>query len=128
MNFNLVEGAYADFDSIHDAFCEDYLWSDELSNPEIRRKYGLSARDFHELTNLVKQEFGVSRRNTRKGRYYYKVDSGFVIQKTIDCVSVYFGIVPSESIARKIVEMCKKVEWKVDVCRDIVKNWREVIT
>lgn len=128
MNFNLVEGAYPDFDSIHDDFCEDYLWSDELSNPEIRKKYELSARDFNELTNLVKKEFGVSRRNTRKGRYYYKVNSGFVIQKTINCVTVYFGIVPSECIARKIVELCKKMEWRVDACKDIVKNWREVIT
>ena len=127
MNFNLVEGAYADFDSIHDAFCEDYLWSDELSNPEIRRKYGLSARDFTELTNLVKQEFGVSRRNTRKGRYYYKVDSGFVIQKTIDCVSVYFGIVPSESIARKIIEICKKYNWQISICKGVVKNYTQYI-
>jgi len=128
MNFNLIEGAYANFDSIHDDFCQDYLWSDELSNPEIRKKYELSARDFNELTNLVKKEFGVSRRNTRKGRYYYKVNSGFVIQKTINCVTVYFGIVPSECIARKLVELCKKMEWRVDVCRDIVKNWKDVIT
>ncbi|MBR3139865.1 MAG: hypothetical protein IKF11_03235 [Methanobrevibacter sp.] len=128
MNFNLIEGAYANFDSIHDDFCQDYLWSDELSNPEIRKKYELSARDFNELTNLVKKEFGVSRRNTRKGRYYYKVNSGFVIQKTINCVTVYFGIVPSECIARKLVELCKKVGWNVDVCKDIVKNWKDVIT
>ena len=128
MNFNLIEGAYANFDSIHDDFCKDYLWSDELSNVEIRRKYSLSARDFKELTNQVKQEFGVSRRNTRKGKYYYKINDGFMIQKTIDCVSVYFGTVPSECIARKIVELCKKVGWNVDVCKDIVKNWRDVIT
>lgn len=127
MNFNLVEGAYADFEEIHDDFCEDYLWSDELSNPEIRRKYGLSARDFTELTNLVKEEFGVSRRNTRKGRYYYKVKSGFVIQKTIDCVTVYFGIVPSESIARKIVELCKKYNWQISICKGVVKNYTQYI-
>lgn len=129
MKFNVIDGAYADFDSIHDDFVEDYVFSVELSNNEIRNKYNLTHGEFRELCNIVKKEHGLSRRNTlcKNAKYYYKCGCRFIIQKRINQIDTYFGSVPTEDIARKLVELCKNLEWNVDVCREICKNWREYI-
>ena len=126
MNFNILEGCYADLESIHDDFCNDYLWSNELSNYEIRKKYNLTASEFREFSMFVKKEYGFNRR-PKRGNYYYPTPHGFFIQRTINCAVVYFGFVPRESVAKKMVELCEKHRWNVDVCRDIVKNWKDYI-
>ena len=126
---NIIEGEYADLNVIHDDFCNDYLWSNDLSNPEIRRKYNLTVKEFREFSEQVKKEYGFTRRpiNRVQGKYYYRHRYGWVIQKTIQNRIVYFGYVPTELVAQRIVELCKKVEWDVDVSRNIVKNWKHYI-
>lgn len=125
MKFNLIEGAYADLDSIHDEFCEDYLWSTELTNVEIRKKYGLTVKEFNEFAETVKKEFGISCRPRKdSGRYYYKRPFSWFIQKKIDGVLVYFGSVPTEEIAKQVVELCIACNWDLNTCFEFVHNWR----
>ena len=130
MNFNLIEGAYADLDSIHDEFCEDYLWSMDLTNVEIRKKYGLSVKEFYEFARIVKEEYGIAHRGRRvrnTGKYYYRAKKRWSIAKTINGVLVFFGTVPNEEIAKRLVELCKLSEWDLDSCFEFVKNYERYV-
>lgn len=129
MNFKIIERAVVDFDEIYDDFVEDYIFSSELRNDEIRVKYGLTHGEFKELSDMVKLEYNISRRgsNVGNGKYYYPVRHGFVILKTVNCVQQYIGFVSREDVAQYLVELCKKVSWDIDVCRDIVRNYNECI-
>lgn len=126
MNWNIIEGAYADLDKIREDFIQDYLFSFELSNREIRDKYGLTWKEFKELSEEVKSDFGLSRRPRKqvKGKFYYKAAHGFIIQKRVDGVVTYFGHTSTEELAKKCVEICKKYRWDVDVCKDIIKSFK----
>jgi len=126
MNFKVIEGKYADVEAIKDDFVQDYLFSFEMSNPEIRDKYGLTWKEFKELSEEVKSEYGYSRRpkKTDNGKYYYKTTSGFIIQKRINGVSEYLGFVTSRELAEKCVELCKQASWNVSLCKHIIKHWR----
>lgn len=119
----VVEGAYADVDKIRDDFTRDYLGF-ELSNGEIRDKYGLTWKEFRELSEEVKSDLGLSRRPKKpvEGKFYYKTDTGFIIQKRVDGVTTYFGHTSTEELAKKCVELCKKHHWNLEVCRDVIKN------
>ena len=125
MNFTIVDGVRPAYEEIHDDFIQDYIFSTDLKNNEIRLKYGLSHKEFKELSDMVKEEFGVSRRPIRITgcKYYYKHKHGFHIQKTIDNVVYYLGYVTSEDVAIEIVEKCKNVSWNIGECRQIVKEY-----
>ena len=117
MKFNLVESEYLDWDKIHDEFTDDYLFSC-LSNQDLRLKYNLTHRELRECINIVKSEQNISRRPFWKHRegtvkYYYKCDKGFQIRKRINGIDIYLGLVPSEDIAKKVVEKCIKLAWNV---------------
>jgi len=131
MNFTIVDGVYADLENIRDDFCNDYLYSNELSNVEIRKKYGLTVGEFNEFARTVKAEHGLSRRPrliNGSPKYYYKHKYGFAIQKHIKDKYVYFGIVPTKRIAETVVEMCIQASWDIPTCLDIVRNYREVVS
>ena len=124
MNFKVVEGDYHRLEDIHDEFCNDYLWDNELSTIEIRRKYGLSFKEFWEFASIVKQEYGLSKRPVkREGRYYYRRKYGYAIQKKVGDALMYFGFVPTEEIAKQVVELCINSEWDINTCSEIVSNW-----
>lgn len=129
MNFNIIEGAYTDLDSIREDFTNDYIWSNELSNVEIQKKYELTCSEFKELADSVKNEYGFSRRPNKgkSPRHYYYHQGKYIISKTMCNICVYFGIVPTEYVAKKVVELCKKWQWDIDVCREICKNWKAYI-
>ena len=121
----MVDGAYADFDKIRDDFTKDYL-DFELSNREIRDKYGLTWKEFKELSEEVKSDLGLSRRPKKpiEGKFYYKTPTGFLIQKRINGVPEYLGHVKTEEIARKCVELCKKCGWNLYDCKNIIKSFK----
>lgn len=127
MNFKVIEGEYADLDKIKEDFIQDYLFSFEMSNKEIRSKYGLTWKEFKEISEQVKAEYGYSRRPKKQmeGKYYYKTTSGFIIQKRINGESEYLGFVTSQELAEKCVELCKQVSWNVSLCKHIIKHWRK---
>ena len=130
MNFNLIENSYVDWNKIEDEFTEDFLKS-SISNQELRLKYDMTHGEFKDCCNIVKSKYGLSRRPFWKHRvgspkYYYKVDHGFIIMKRIDGVNTYFGFVPSLKVAEILVKMCENALWNVDVCKDFIRNWREV--
>ena len=128
MNFNLIENHTVDFNEIHDSFCDDYLWSNELSNVEIRKKYDLTVREFKELSGIVKKEFGFKRRpNYRKGKgkYYYRHEYGYSIQKQVKDKFVYLGFVSTEAAAIEVVELCKKVGWDIGESKHIIKTYKQ---
>ena len=129
MNFNVIEGEYADLDAIKEDFIQDYLLSFDMSNKEIRNKYGLTWKEFKELSEEVKSEFGYTRRPKKpmEGKYYYQTTSGFIIQKRINGESEYLGFVTSKELAEKCVELCKQVSWNVSECRHIIKHWRKYL-
>ncbi len=127
MNFRIVENGYVNIKDIEGDFEKDYIFSNALRNNEIRVKYGLTHGEFKELAEFCKQKHGLSRRPRwdNNAKYYYPVNHGFVIFKTIDCVQTYIGFVTSEEGAIRLVELCKKLLWNVDMCRDLVRNYNE---
>ena len=130
MNFNLVDGDYVDFESIHDDFVQDYLFDNALSSDDLRKKYDLTIREFWRFAREVREEYGITRRPKRglsECKYYYPVNQGFKVAKMIDGKSKYFGYFKSEEIAKIFVEVCKKKEWDIDVCRGIYETWRSKV-
>ena len=129
MNFNIIEGAYTDLDSIREDFTNDYLWSNELSNVEIQKKYELTYSEFKELSDSVKKEYGFTRRprNGESPKHYYSHKGKYMISKTMCNICVYFGIVPTEYVAKKVVELCKKYNWQISICKEVVKNYTQYI-
>jgi hypothetical protein len=123
MNFKIVDGVRPDMNSIYDDFVADYVFSTELKNNEIRVKYGLTHGEFKQMCDMVKADFGLARRPIKiEGKYYYKHEHGYHIQKTIDCIVYYLGFVATEELAIEVVEKCKKCSWDIPVCRQIVKD------
>ncbi len=130
MNFKVIEGSYADFDSIIDSFINDYIYSTDLRNIEIKEKYNLTHSEFKELSNHVKSIFGLTRRLTKpimEGKYYYPCKYGFKVMKEVHGKLVYMGTVPSESIAIECVKLCKNVGWDIDESKKICRNYKEYI-
>ena len=126
MNFNVVDGCYVDIAHIYADFEKDYLTT-AIPNPELRVKYNLAHKQFRNLTRFIREKYDLRRRPRRAGKYYYPVKNGFIIQKKVGYKDVYIGFVHSEEVAIKIVEMCINESWHIEVCRDIVKNWREYV-
>lgn len=128
MNFNIVEGMVVNFDDIYEDFVQDYIFSTELKNKEIRRKYGLSYSEFKELSDKAKEDYDLKRRPINlmvDSKHYYACNKGFIIQKTIDNNSNYIGWVKSEDVAIEIVERCKQVSWDISACKKIVKELKK---
>ena len=123
LNFNVVESAYVDIDSIYNDFQTDYLES-TISNPDLRVKYNLSHKEFWDLTREIKDNLGLKKRpSVSYPKYYYKVKRGYIIKKRYGLDDVYIGWVKTEELAIQMVELCKKALWDVDVCRDIVRSY-----
>lgn len=130
--FQVVEGGkYNDLEAIYPSFVQDYIFSTELKNLEIKEKYDLSHGEFKEMCDTAKKQFGISRRRTNlehSARYYYKHNNGFVIGKTYNNCYVYLGFVTdTEEIVKKVVELCKKASWDIDVCRHIIRNYGDYL-
>lgn len=124
MNFRVIEGSYADVDSIYDDFEYDYLYSNHKAN-SLRGKYGLTHKEFKELCDTVKKNHGLSRRprvDTKDAKYYYRSGHGWVIQKKVRGNTFYLGRVHSEELACRIVKLCKKARWNIDVCKQIYQS------
>ena len=121
MNFNLIEGQYADLESIHDEFCEDYLWSNELNNTQIRVKYGLTVNEFNYFCETVKKEYGFSKRpkNSVNAKHYYHNGQGWSIQKRMNQRNYCFGTFTRKETAKKAVELYKRLNWNVEKCRKL---------
>ena len=126
MKFRIVEGVETDYDAIYDDFKEDYLHTSQ-SNKDIRRKFDLSQKDFAIMADRVKEDEGISYRPIMNAKYYYRKGNRFVISKKFNNEVTYFGIVPTEEIAIRIVEVCKKHNWDIPKCKEIVKSWRDYL-
>ena len=125
MNFNVVEShQYNDLNEIYPFFVEDYVFSKDLKNPEIKEKYNLTHNEFKTLRDRAKKEYNLVRRSIRKNvKNYYPVNYGFHICKNINGKNTYLGFVKHEKNAIKLVEICKQHNWDIDVCKRIIKEY-----
>lgn len=128
MKFKIVEGAYLDIEQIYDDFEKEYLYS-LVSNPELKKKFGLNKREWVEITRKVKERNNISRRpyRRREGKHYYSQGKGYAIRKFINGKLHHLGTVPTEEIAIKIVALCEKEEWDINKCHKILDRWYEYI-
>ena len=131
MNFNLIENAYLDWDSISEEFTDDFLHS-ELDNMDLKTKYGMTHGQFKECCEIVKAKYGLARRPFWKHRagnvkYYYKVRNGFIICKRYGNDYVYLGFVPSLTVAQKLVKLCKEASWNLELCKKMCHDWQKYI-
>lgn len=131
MNFHLVENQYVDWGKIEEDFTNQYLWS-SISNEDLRKQYNMSHGEFRRYCKYVRDKHGLNRRPFWKHRsggvkYYYQTKNGFVILKRDGDKNIYFGFVPTEEVAMKVVEMCKQTLWDIGVSWLIVHNWRCIV-
>ena len=128
MNFNIIESNYIEWSRIHDDFAYDFLHS-RLLNNEIRVKYNMTHGEFRECCRIIKKENNIRRRpfwrdRAKDTKYYSKMGSGFIITKRIDGKQIYFGYVPSEEIAKDIVQIFIGLSWDVEKCRKVFKEYK----
>ena len=81
MNFNVVDGT----DEILpreklSAFEADYLNS-ELKSVEVRMKYGLSKRQYSEITREIRERYGLIRRPYAQSKHFYQWGNGGITSK-----------------------------------------------
>lgn len=130
-NFKIIENDYFDWNTIKEEFTQDFLYS-RLRNDELKKKYDLTRGEFNTCCEKVLSEYNLSRRPHYRERcglsnYFYKSKYSVIIQKKINGVNYYIGSVPTVKIALKIVELCKKASWDIDVCKQIVERWNEYV-
>ena len=131
MNFKVIENSYVDWETIEEDFTTKYLFS-SIKNNDLRMEYNMTHREFQDCCNMVNQTYGLSRRPFWKHRqgsckYFYKVKNGFIIMKRISGENVYFGFTNSLSVAKELVELCKKASWDIDVCKKICKGHQHYV-
>jgi hypothetical protein len=108
-------------DNIYAAVKQEYLFSSKTSE-EIRVSHGLSNCDWRDIIHRIQKEEGINRRPTPHAKYYYKQGNGFNIQKKINGKIYHFGKVATETLAQKVVELCKECNWDIQECYNIVRR------
>jgi hypothetical protein len=125
MNFNVVDGT----DEILpreklSAFEADYLNS-ELKSVEVRMKYGLSKRQYSEITREIRERYGLIRRPYAQSKHFYQWGNRWHIIKTNKRERVYIGSLPTDVFSKSdieaIVEKCKELAWNVDECMNLLQ-------
>lgn len=125
MNFNVIDGT----DNVLSlerlaAFEADYLNS-ELKSVEVRQKYGLSKRQYSEITRDIRERYGLLRRPYAQSKHFYQQGNRWIIIKTNRKERVYIGSLPvdvfSKSDVECIVEKCKELSWNVDECVNLLE-------
>lgn len=109
-------------------FKKDYL--DGMKTKHLKKKYHLSNREFRNLTQSLKLKRGWERGHHHnrsfarfKPKNYFRVNNGgYVIQKSIEGKTTYFGYVPTEEEARYVVKHLNRNGWvKSEAKRVILK-------
>lgn len=102
----------------HPEVIEDYKNVD-LSTNDILEKYGLSKNQWACLMAAIRKQIGVSRRECRNIKNYYKNKQGyFIIQKN----NVHYGRTKDEDEAKRIVEWLKEHDWDKQALLEHLEN------
>ena len=125
MNFNVVDGTDEILPvELLSSFEEDYLNS-ELKSVEVRLKYGLSKRQYSEITRDIREKYGLLRRPYAQSKHFYQQGNRWIIIKTNRRERVYIGSLPvdvfSKSDVEAIVERCKEMAWNIDECMNLLQ-------
>ena len=90
----IIEGEYSRLPpELYDDFRNDYLTS-SLTSDEVRRKYGLSDKEYSQLTKPIREELGIRTRPYPNSRHFYLQGKRWQIVKSIDGERVFFGSLP----------------------------------
>lgn len=125
MNFNVIDGTdeFLSKEKLS-AFEADYLNS-ELKSEEVRRKYGLSKRQYSVVSQRIRDKYGLLRRPYAQSKHFYQQGNRWIIIKTNRKERVYIGSLPcdvfSKSDVECIVEKCKEMCWNIDKCVDLIQ-------
>ena len=126
MNFHLVEGKYESIaiDELSD-FERDYLNS-ELNSTEVREKYGLSRKQYSLITQRIRDKYGLLRKPYAQSKHFYQQGNRWHIIKTIKNKRIRFGSLPADVFSKEdmeiIIEKCKKMQWNVDKCMNLIES------
>lgn len=125
MDFNIVEGCYEilpEKDLLN--FELDYLNS-EMKSVEVRKKYGLSKRQYSIVSQKIRDKYGLLRRPYAQSKHFYQQGNRWIIIKTNRKERVYIGSLPvdvfSKSDVEGIVEKCKELSWDIDECTNLIE-------
>ena len=101
------------------------------------RKYGLSRNEYYDLAREVREKHNISSKpraginkdltDVRVGKNYKKCRYGYQIHKTLNQTRNYIGTVPTEEIAKKMIDVCDEIGWDIPKCKQIVRNWSDYV-
>ena len=126
MNFNFVEGQYSRLSEENfEEFRDDYLHS-ELSTQEVREQWGLSKREYAEITREIRNELGLKSRPFTRAKHFYKKGNQWHIIKTRNKERTYYGSLPcsrfSEDEMKDIVKKLESYDWKYTSCQRFLRE------
>lgn len=124
MNFNIVDGNYEVLSKERlSAFEADYLNS-ELKSVEVRKKYGLSKKQYSRITQKIRDKYGLLRRPYAQSKHYYLQGNRWIIIKTKKKERAYIGSLPADIFNKDdieiIVETCKDFAWDFERCSEYI--------
>jgi len=122
MNFRILSNVPLDIDE--EAFEAEYLHT-TISNDDLRKKYELSKKQFSEITQRIKKKHGLPRRPNTFGKHYYFNGYGYVISIIRNGKKLYMGLVHTEKLAKKCVNICDELNWEVDKCRPVIEELKQ---
>lgn len=113
-------------------FEKEYI-ENKVPVKDLKIKYGLGPRTFSELIKDIKKRTGFSRktasglRGRPNGKHYRYRESKkrWVVSKTINGKTVYFGSFKTENGAKRMVEELKKINWDVSKKYEIREKVRK---
>ena len=134
-NFKIIEGDYSTVD--YETFKKDFMNPDILAG-DIRKKYGISPKNYRKLSHQVYEEEGISRKPSRSHSILKHYDNqvstedmyirkaptgGFSIVKVWDYKSHYFGRYPDIETARMVRDALVESKWDLNVRDEMILKY-----
>ena len=134
-NFKIVEGDYSTID--YETFKKDFMNPDILAG-DLRKKHGISSKQYRRLSHRVYEEEGISRKPSRSHsilkHYETHVSTediyirsspagGFFITKVWDYKTHYFGRYPDIETARMVRDALVESNWDLSVRDEMILKY-----
>ena len=122
----IIEGEYSRLPlELYEKFKNDYLTS-PLTSDEVRKKYGLSEKEYSQLTKPIRDELGIKTRPYPNSKYFYRQGNRWWIVKSINGERIIFGSLPtsffSEDDMVKVIKNLKKMGWTPTLGKEYIEE------
>ena len=112
---------------LYQLFCK--LYNEGIPTNDMQNQLGISKSKFWKFYHQAIENEEITPRKKRgvknQGKYYWKKDGKYVVQKVVDGEVRYFGTYPTEEMAKFAVKLCKLLDWREEYSWSIREKVRE---